>query len=365
MRSARGLDHVPATYRQRGVSVPFTTPLLFGARVRSAPENGPEILLPDLSGAAAICVVPVSSVPKAFRPTVHDTMLLERIAALPRIDPGSIRGAAWDVARAGLAGPRARAAARATDSTDLAQRTLARTLLTDRLLETLCPNTPAPPPADRLAAVLRRLNLPADDGIAGLARDLLGLADSFAPLGIDANDSAARVPRLIARLGHTRATMHIALRADPDDEVTGLGCLLARSMATTHDLAAAQLAATRCLMSDPLLLLRYWITARPHIQARISRTEWIMDGWETIALLWTAARDHVARRLSILEMARLVPAFPQEAIEWSRIAMPDSPLTQPDLAPRCRVFSFDDSWRSGGAAVAMIGRNETLRAQSL
>jgi hypothetical protein len=59
-------------------------------------------------------------------------------------------------------------------------------------------------------------------------------------------------------------------------------------------------------------------------------------------------------------MAPLVPVLPAEAGHWTDLPPPPEMQRQP-----CRVTSREDAWRSGGAAFALIERNEILRAMSI
>src|SRR5215472_10209040 len=102
--SAPSRDYVPATFRERGVAVPFTTPLLTGARVRRAEQGGTELLMLNPAGAPGVYILPSTGLGTLCRPSVHDTRLNQRISTLPTITPASVRDAAREVAASGLAG---------------------------------------------------------------------------------------------------------------------------------------------------------------------------------------------------------------------------------------------------------------------
>ena len=69
----------PATFAERGATVPFTTPVLAAARLRSTQPERVEYLIPGLSGSKGTYVIPAKSVPEMFRLTVHDRALLEEM----------------------------------------------------------------------------------------------------------------------------------------------------------------------------------------------------------------------------------------------------------------------------------------------
>ena len=47
----------PATFEERGVVVPFTTPMLAFARARSDGNSGLEIIVPGLSGGSGVYII--------------------------------------------------------------------------------------------------------------------------------------------------------------------------------------------------------------------------------------------------------------------------------------------------------------------
>ncbi len=83
-------DHYPATFRNRGAAVPFTTPLLAGARARDSKGAGVELVIPNPSGGRGVYIVQWPGVRALCTPTVHDTVLFGRIAQLKRIDPATM-----------------------------------------------------------------------------------------------------------------------------------------------------------------------------------------------------------------------------------------------------------------------------------
>jgi hypothetical protein len=104
-------SHHPTTFLERGVAVPFTSPLLAGARVRPADRGGIKMIVPNPAGGRGVYILPWGGICRLSRPTVHDSTLYLRITERQGITPGSIRTAARDVAAEGLAGHEAAEAA--------------------------------------------------------------------------------------------------------------------------------------------------------------------------------------------------------------------------------------------------------------
>lgn len=358
----------PASFRERGVAMPFTAPLLAGARLRDTGSAGAELVLPNPSGGRGVYILPWSRVQERYRPTVHDTVLLRRLANLPELDPVAVRAIAWDVAREGLAGPEARAAAEAALAADRSQQQLVEFLLTHAVVGQVDPHglkvtsfADRSGELDRQAgAALRRLAPTLGRPAAQLADALTSLGGVFAPIGVTPDDMKSRVARLIARLDDTRDTMMRSFDTGVETDGIRLGRTIVSAMDIVLPFARLTLTAARSLLADPVKLLGRWITSPSQVASRVSRADWLLDGWERICLLWKSAESQSARSAALLEMAELVPTLPWEAMQWS-----PTPLPRESLDPACRVTCQSDSWRTGGAAFMLVGRNEKLRAMSL
>src|SRR6185312_6270624 len=121
-------------FLERGVLVPFTTPVLAGARARPSERCGTELLVPNLSGGRGVYVLPWNNVSRLCRPTVHDRRLNQKVETLITVTPGSIRQAAREVAIEGLAGREAQFAAAKAADRDHRARLRTNFLLLVRLL---------------------------------------------------------------------------------------------------------------------------------------------------------------------------------------------------------------------------------------
>ena len=85
----------PTTFLERGVSIPFTTPMLGGARARPGgrPGNGQalELIVPNPSGGRGVYIMPWQSITTLCRPTLHDKVFNTRIGGLAAVTPAVIR----------------------------------------------------------------------------------------------------------------------------------------------------------------------------------------------------------------------------------------------------------------------------------
>ena len=356
----------PATFRERGVAAPLTTPKLAGGRLRVSDRNERELVVPNPSGGRGLYVVALTKIRERYRPTVHDMLLLERVADLQTLDPSTVRGVAQALALEGYAGPKAREAAETACRMDRSQLMATEFLLLNALVrqaeperEAIISFAQAAELERRGRVVLGRLGRSFGRSGAQLGESVAALASVFTPVGVTAEDSQSRIARLIDRLQDTRDDLcgQFASAAESG------GGYLARSVAASMDvvLACARglLQATRALVGDPLTLLYRWIAEPAKVSAAVSRCEWVLDGWEQICLLWQCAPDRQRRWAALLEMAQLVPFLPLETMSWSL-----RPLTVEALVPAVRIASQSDEWRSGGTAISLTERNEMIRAMA-
>ena len=88
----------PATFLERGVALPLTTPVLLGARIRPAERAGAELILPNPAGSEGVYILPWPALHDFCAPSLHDRALWERVTALPVLTPATVREAARQVA---------------------------------------------------------------------------------------------------------------------------------------------------------------------------------------------------------------------------------------------------------------------------
>lgn len=100
----------PADCLERGVAVPFTAPVLFGARLRRSRGHGLEAVVPHPAGREGWFILPWSSAVDALKPTLADRALVAALGS-DTPSPASLRIAARSMAESGLAGRVARRAA--------------------------------------------------------------------------------------------------------------------------------------------------------------------------------------------------------------------------------------------------------------
>jgi hypothetical protein len=357
-------SYKPASFLERGVAVPFTTPQLAGARIRHAPRTGTEFVVPNPSGGRGVYILSWGGVKQLCRPTVHDTLLHQRVSRLPLMDPAAVRVTARQLAAEGLAGKDATIAAVASIALERQELILINFLLLVMLMEQVEPaglrisaDTEHTPEIDRRARrIVTQVGATIGRGAAQIAADLEALSALFVPIGLNAEIAPARLPRLLTRLESVAGGLEDWAKQLTDDSRSGLAASLGRSAAVTANCVSTAHFAARDLTGDVAGLLKVWAGTPGEVVKRTSRPEWILDGWERFCLLWETAATISTQSAALLEMAQLVPMLPKEGATFG-----EERLELEKLEPGLRNAQLNTGWRGGGASHGLIARNERLQ----
>ena len=338
--------HRPETFIERGVAVPFTTPLLEGTRVRADDRGAPELIVPSHAGARGVYVMAWSNIHDFCSPTVHDRQLFACIASLPALTPALLRQAVRSVSLDGWAGREAQQAAIAADLRDKADVARATLDLRSALMEHFeaegerTGDTPARlPPA--------------------LAPALEAIAPLFAGMSIAGRRTEGE-KRLVLRslagmCGHLRALM-----SSWPDKAAEQASAIVKAAELSSACAADALAAAEHLTCDVPSLVVRWLQAPDEVRGLAARPDWLLDGWVRVSQIWTAAEDDDARQSALAEMLLLTPVLPLEAGRWTsrRIEM-DA------VSRQRRKLNPGPASPSSPAFSTLVQRNERLIAMGM
>jgi hypothetical protein len=356
----------PATFLERGVAVPFTTPLLGGTRARPADKKGLELVVANPSGGRGVYVMAWPSITTLCRPTLHDKVLNTRIGRLSAVTPAVMRRIAREIAAEGLAGEAAMEAAQLASDADREDKITTNYELLMSLVQQQNAGF-VRPPAERwkdralqkawarhtVAQVAPRLNRSTEWAASALE----ALAEVMTDTGVGTGKTG-RIPRLIAMLHHTRndiADWSKEMRLQEDQ--MAYARMICEVADLTLSMSADILSQVHGMTGEMVGLLRTWSSDPASVMRLSSRPEWLLDGWEKICLVWDFAKDDATRRAALLEMADLVPILPKEARDWCE------KLFDIEGALRFRrVIRLNEDWRTGEAVVGLIARNEQMRA---
>ena len=360
-------NHLPRTFLEWGVAVPFTTPLLGSGRVRPGRRGRPEMILPNPSGGRGLYVFDLAAAPEVTSLTLHDRLLLERLLALPVVTPSEIRTAAQAVAIDGAAGRKAARVAVEAAAADQTMGLLTRFHLVTHLLEeagleridwrsfTGDDRALRTMIKGHLAQVAPKLDTPAD----GLFEQIETIADIATPVGPPIDGSMSRNAAMLGRL----QTLVLSLRqwsaGESDASGSDTAQVLAVAERAVRDAGAAQQQA-RALLERVMSLVRAWRQpAGDRLRTILIRPEWLLDGWGQICGLWeSVARDERAVQRDMLQQIRA--ALPM--LDPNDRGVAADAETADIRFDRGRRVKLHEDWRTGASVMEGRARAELLRA---
>ncbi len=372
--SGSGASHVstrywPATFEERGVVAPFTTPTLAFSRARSDRNQSLEILIPGLSGGSGVYVIAWPSVREVFRMSVHDRVLHEAIADANATTPRMMRRCANQTAMTGLAGPDAVECSKAALEQEENERLLTNFYLInsviDRLSQTQAKLTVAELSSGQgqrkvraiLDDIARRIGASSEQ----IYRSLETWSDMIAPLGLAAMPHECRLRRLLKRLEAFRMNAEEWGRrsnADPD----GLSFLTADVAKLTLDIGHPAVAEVDAYAADLAGSLAAWKATEPAIRERVDRLSWLLDGWEHVLTIWDGVVEApIWEQVEAMEeIVRMLPLVPKKELERQNAN------AWGDLENALRRFVKPmQSWQSGEVDIDLLLRVEQRRAKAL
>lgn len=355
----------PATFAERGVTVPFTTPVIALARVRPGDGGQAEMIVANPSGADGSYVFPLRALKDFTTPSMHDRLLLDILLELPAISPSDIRRAARQAAATGAAGRGAAKSAKAADAREAQERLLTNLLLITQLLRQ----------AGFTEVDWRRLDLGNRETRATTRRYLtryeakLGMkpdamlevveemCPSIAPIGVAGEAFKAVHDITIERLQQMMASLRDWSKGEAVDQAKGVE-LIARCAEFTVAKAHEAIARARSYTDDMAGLVSSFKARDKAVLRDLTMPDWLLDGWGEIAALWEAAAedDREAQRAVIGRIETLVPVLPKEAFnETESESTPHRQLTQR------RWVKLNENWRSGSLSLDDASRVETAK----
>ncbi|MFL5120527.1 MAG: hypothetical protein ACJ8C8_08700 [Microvirga sp.] len=366
--AVRPPGHLPRTFLEWGVAVPFTTPLLSSGRVRPGRRGRPEMLMPNPSGGRGLYVFDLAAAPEVASLTLHDRLLVERLLELPAPSPSEIRKVAHEVAIEGAAGRRAAREASAAAEADVTIGLLTRFHLVTRLLEeaglesidwrnfgggdrelrTMI--------RDHLTKVAPRLGAPVDQ----LFEQIEEIGEVATPVGPPIEGSNARNDLMLGRL----RTLIVSLRqwsaGDTESAAADAAAVLGAADRTVKEASEAQQQA-RDLLGGVMDLLKGWHQrAGEQLRTTFTRPEWLLDGWGQVCGLWeSAARDERPAQRETLQLIRQsLPMLDPGDRSGAGVAAATSDIR----FDRGRRVRLHEDWRTGLTVLENRARSELLRA---
>lgn len=353
----------PATFFDRGVNLPFTTPILLGARARPREDRaGLEVIIANPSNGEGVYILPWTSIPQICTPTLHDRRLWQLLRDETTVTPRIVQDAAETVALEGLAGRGAASAVQeARSAREARKKRINFALLLDLIKRTEDPHPSRPPPEldeprqlmirsqQAVAQCAKHLRL-TTEAVAGALEEL---SKAFNGFGLPQDNQTAPSRQLLADLSMLMESITSWCQDLPEGTTSGTASLVQQSLELTLNCALQSVEEFDYLICDTLAALEAWRKDCEDITQRLTRLDWLLDGWDILIGIWEAAPIQ-QKTAAIMEMALLAPILPKEVSGWYGV---DADATK--IRRTTRIVQQFEDWRSG-RMVDMIARNEEL-----
>jgi hypothetical protein len=316
----------PPTFAERGASVPFTTPIIVGSRVRGR-HDVLELVVPNPSGAKGNYILGWKSLPEVFSLTVHDRVLHRAIDEAGASTPEAVRGATLRTASTGLAGPAAAKQAKALlkeqeDFKLLIQFSLlsetVKQLSQGQLQITLAhvqSETGRQQAKLILARVAHKVNIEGNDLYARIE----AWSDAIGPIGTPKIAKAPRLRKMRQRIEEFANSIGGWSEVDKSEHAPlgGLASLVARE---TSALAAEVFAEADVFLEKIDRTVAKWDQSLAAITNSVERISWMLDGWDLLVAMWEDAviKAPHEQQATVQELARILPIIPEEEVSGTR-----------------------------------------------
>ncbi|MFM8799965.1 MAG: hypothetical protein ACKOEE_05320 [Tagaea sp.] len=316
----------PPTFAERGASVPFTTPIIVGSRIRGR-QDRLELVVPNPSGAKGNYILGWKSLPEVFSLTVHDRVLHRALDEAGASTPEAVRASTLRTAATGLAGPAAAKQAK----TLLKEQEDAKLLIQFSLLsETV----------SQLSQGQLKITLAHVQSEAGRQQAKLILARVAQKVQIEGNELYARIEAwsdAVGAIGTPKLARPPRLRkmrqrieefansiggwseVDKSEHAPlgGLASLVARE---TSALAAESFADADAYLEKLDATFGKWDKSLASISAAVERISWMLDGWDLLIAMWEEAviKAPHEQQAVVQELARILPIIPEEEVTGPR-----------------------------------------------
>lgn len=359
----------PATFEERGVVAPFTTPTLAFSRVRSDRNEGLEILIPGMSGGSGVYVIAWPSVREVFRMSVHDRVLHESIADAKATTPRAMRRCANQTAMTGLAGPDAVECSKAALEQEENERLLTNFYLINSVIDRLSSASAkltvaelsSPQGKRKVREILDNIARQIGASSEQIYKSLEVWSDLIAPLGLPIMPHECRLRRLTKRLEAFRMNAsEWGRRSNADTD--GLSFLAADVAKLTLDVGQPVVDEVDAYATDLAATLSDWKTNEAAIRQRLDRLSWLLDGWEHVLTIWDSVVEAAIweQAQAMEEIVRMLPLVPKKELEQ----MQGKAWGELESALRKFVKPMQ-SWQSGEVDIDLLLRVENRRAKAL
>jgi len=357
----------PPSFAERGASVPFTTPIIVGARVRGRHDTL-ELVVPNPSGAKGNYILQWKNLPDVFTLTVHDRVLHRAIGEANASTPDTVRRATLKTASTGLAGPAAAKQAKAMlkDEDDfklliqfsLLGETVAQ--LSNGELQITLAHVQSDAGRQQakliLARVAHKVKLEGNELYARLE----DWSDRIGAVGTSKLPKGPRLRRMRTRIEEFANSIGSWSEVDKS-EASPLGALASLVARETAALASEHFAVLDGYVEKIALALSSWDKVQADLELQSRRISWMLDGWDMLVAMWEDAvlKPAYEQQATVQELARILPIVPEEEVTGVR----RDKLRDIGIQRRKLVKPMED-WVSGSIDADLRTRLERYKAKA-
>ena len=314
---------LPATFQERGASVPFSTPVIAFARIRRNEEGLPEALVPGLSGGRGTYVLPWGGIRSMVSMSVFDRQLEKALVDQGALSPASIRQIALDLSKSGVSGADAAKAAKEALDKDNSVRVRIRQVLLQAIVDRFGDQTE---PIDIASMGEQDAMLAAGRVLGTFARKqdisgdqlidvLIEWSRLIEPIGFPEQDCEGYMRRRAQGLRDLSRDISKWADSEPpkSQRFAHELALAAQSVVEQAEFCLAAIDGCRTNLRDTVLK---WPPAQAVLEREIRRIDWLVDGWDILIRRWREAEDldRHEQRLIVAEMHQFMPILPEAEI---------------------------------------------------
>lgn len=321
----QGNSLLPPDFAQRGVAVPFSTRLLFFARMRHGPNGVIEYLVPGLAGGLKTCVIPQGKIGETLSMTVFDRALMEELSELSTITPATVEQASLAVGMTGLGGSRLLRQARERKVKDIEGATALEVMLVNRLLSALGGSEIAlggagvegfrSEAASALAPHGEALDAPVDAVLSRIQQwAQLVLPLGSAELGIQGTYTATMED--MERFAVELLDWLIPEPVGPAEMAQRIAVAARKTAAAAEE----RVQRVNAVQTEILDTLRNWDGAWAGLNNDVSAVSNIIDGWRRLIDKWDAVSrmDRIDQRELVELFALYLPILPRKSADQNQ-----------------------------------------------
>lgn len=316
-------EFLPASFEARGATIPFTSQPLRHARIRLDEDGVLEALVPGLSGAEGVYVIPWSGLGQVISMSVHDRMLHDNISKSTSCKPEDVRAFALELAKSGVAGVKASQSAREELELDKTVRHNIRMYLIYKLVREVagdeaCADVKS---KNQIRAVDVATKYVKDyiDGIGMKGPDmhngLLAWAEAAAPIGLAEEGHKGTLRLLSERLADFSTSMaNWASNEPPETHIAGTK--ISKAAKAVSLCAESRFLNVEKVMVTPKAALARLEDVKKLFAYEAERAAWILDGWTRVLDEWEEGltKERYKQRDLAIGLQTCLPIMPEDEV---------------------------------------------------